>query len=79
MEKNTGNPIAGAVVFLSDKTTVKTDGEGCFSFTNVPGFEVVVVEASFTGYNDGNATADVVTGDENDEVIIYLEKEAGFL
>ena len=77
MEKNTGNPIAGAVVFLSDKTTVKTDGEGCFSFTNVSGFEVV--EASFTGYNDGNATPDVFTGDENDEVIIYLEKEAGFL
>lgn len=73
LEKNTGNPIAGAAVFLSDKTTVKTDGEGGFSFTNVPtGFEVV--EASFTGYNDGSATADIGTGDENDEVIIYLEK-----
>ena len=55
---------------------MKTDGEGCFSFTNVSGFEVV--EASFTGYNDGNATPDVFTGDENDEVIIYLEKRSRF-
>jgi OOP family OmpA-OmpF porin len=73
MEKNTEQAIAGARVFLADKTSTETDGEGYFSFRNIPtGFEVLT--ASSKGYNDGTGTADIGMGDENPDVMIYLEK-----
>lgn len=73
MEKNTEQAIAGARVFLADKSSTETDGQGYFSFRNIPtGFEVLT--ASYKGYNDGTGTADIGLGDDNPDVLIYLEK-----
>ena len=73
LEKGTDQPIAKARVFLADKTGMQTDAAGRFTLKDVPtGFEVV--SASAPGYNDGAGTADIGQGDDNPEVIIYLEK-----
>lgn len=73
LEKNTEQAISGAMVWLADKTTVTTDGEGRFTIKEIPtGFEVV--SASATGYNEGYATADIGKGEDNPEITIYLEK-----
>ncbi|MEI2749205.1 MAG: hypothetical protein V9E88_10660 [Ferruginibacter sp.] len=60
-------------MWLADKTTVTTDGEGRFTMKEIPtGFEVV--SASATGYNEGYTTADIGKGEDNPEITIYLEK-----
>lgn len=65
--------LAGARVFLADKTSVETDAEGRFTLADVPtGFEVVTAAAD--GYADGSATADVGQGDENPEIELRLAK-----
>lgn len=71
--KDSEQPVSGASVYLSDKTSVISDAEGRFILNDIPtGFEVVT--ASSPGYNDGTAGADIGVGDQNPEVIIYLEK-----
>lgn len=72
-DKATDDIIANATVFLSDNTFTTTNKEGNFSFQSIPtGFEVV--SASFKGYADGSAVADIGEGDDNAPVTIYLEK-----
>jgi outer membrane protein OmpA-like peptidoglycan-associated protein len=72
-DKETGDALAGARVWLADKTSVVTDAEGRFSLKGVPtGFEVV--SASAPGYADGSAGADVGQGSENPEVLLELAK-----
>lgn len=71
--KDTETPVAGALVFTTDKMSVKTDARGEFTLQDVPtGFEVL--NASANGYADGSAPADIGEGNENPEVIIYLTK-----
>jgi len=73
LDKETEQPIANATVFLSDKSSVTTNAEGQFRITGVPtGYEIV--SASYAGYNDGAAGADVGEGDDNPEISIYLAK-----
>lgn len=73
LEKDTEQPVSGAMVWLADKTTVTTDKEGRFTMKDIPtGFEVV--SASATGYNEGYATADIGKAEDNPEITIYLEK-----
>ena len=73
LDKLSGDPIAGAKLYLVDKTITQTDKNGSFIIKDIPtGFEVV--SASFPGYNDGSAAADIGKGDGNDEVVISLEK-----
>jgi outer membrane protein OmpA-like peptidoglycan-associated protein len=73
IDKETGAPIQDARVYLSDKTSVISDKEGRFTIKDIPtGFEVV--NASANGYNDGAATADIGTGDENPSITIALQK-----
>lgn len=72
-DKETGEGIQGATVQLADRSSVTTDAEGYYQFTNIPtGFEVVV--ASAKGYRDGTGTADVGQGDENPETHIGLDR-----
>jgi outer membrane protein OmpA-like peptidoglycan-associated protein len=71
--KDNETPIAGAQVFTADKLTTKTNTQGEFVLRDVPtGFEVI--SAAATGYADGNGAADIGEGEDNPEVIIYLEK-----
>jgi len=71
-DKETNEPIAGANVYLSNKTSAKTDAEGNTLLKGIPtGFEVA--SASAPGYADGSAGADIGEDDAN-EVIIYLVK-----
>lgn len=73
LDKETEQPIANATVFLADKSSVTTNAEGQFRITGVPtGYEIV--SASYAGYNDGAAGADVGEGDDNPEISIYLAK-----
>lgn len=75
-EKGTETPIAGAKVFTADNTTVTTNARGEFEIKDIPtGFEVL--SASASGYTDGSSTADIGQGDDNPEVVIYLEKGKG--
>lgn len=72
-DKDTGEPIAHARVFLADATSALTDAEGRFVLKDVPtGFEVVT--ASAAGYADGSGTADVGQGEENAELALALQK-----
>lgn len=73
LEKNTEAPVVNAKVFTAENTVATTNTNGEFEFRDIPtGFEVL--GASATGYIDGFGTADIGQGDENPEVIIYLEK-----
>lgn len=73
MIKDTDQPVEGANVFTSDNVSVQTNGNGEFVIKDIPtGFEVLGASAS--GYIDGFGTADIGQGDENPEVMIYLEK-----
>lgn len=73
LDKETEQPIANATVFLADKSSVSTNAEGQFRITGVAtGYEIV--SASYAGYNDGAAGADVGEGDDNPEISIYLAK-----
>lgn len=76
VEKETEKPVGGAKVFTADNNTVLTNDAGEFIFKDIPtGFEVL--GASANGYTDGTGTADIGQGDDNPEVIIYLEKGKG--
>ncbi|MBX2899523.1 MAG: OmpA family protein [Cyclobacteriaceae bacterium] len=71
--KGTETPIAGAQVYTVDKVTVKTNAQGEFTIKDIPtGFEVI--SASASGYSDGSGPADIGEGNDNPEVLIYLEK-----
>jgi outer membrane protein OmpA-like peptidoglycan-associated protein len=73
LEKDTERPLQGARVFLADQTSVLSQSDGSFELRQIyTGFEVVY--AALSGYKDGNATADIGQGDDNPEVLIYLEK-----
>lgn len=73
MIKDTEIPIANATVFTSNQSFAKTNANGEFIIADIPtGFDVV--SASAEGYIDGSATADIGQGDDNDPIIIYLEK-----
>lgn len=56
-----GNPISGATVEVAGQTT-STDDDGGYSFACVPAGEQTV-EANATGFNPGNKTVDVTSGD----------------
>jgi outer membrane protein OmpA-like peptidoglycan-associated protein len=72
-EKDTENPIVGARVFTAENDAVITNSEGEFEMKNIPtGYEVL--GASAEGYIDGAGTADIGQGDDNPELIIYLQK-----
>lgn len=74
--KGTEAPVPGAKVFTSDNTAVTTGSKGEFEMKAIPtGFEVIGASAS--GFVDGSATADIGQGDDNAELIIYLEKGKG--
>ncbi len=71
--KNSETPVAGARVYLSNNSAVEADKDGRFTMNDIAtGFEII--SASAAGYNDGHAMADIGQGDENAEVLIYLEK-----
>lgn len=73
MIKDTDTPIEGAKVFTAENAAVLTNGNGEFEIKNIPtGFEVL--GSSSNGYVDGTGTADIGEGDDNPEVVIYLEK-----
>jgi outer membrane protein OmpA-like peptidoglycan-associated protein len=72
-EKNTSIPIEGAKVWLPDGRSTTSGENGTFSFTSIPtGYEIV--SASYSGYADGFAAADIGEGTDNPQVIINLEK-----
>jgi len=71
--KDTERPVGNARVTLADGTSAQTDAKGQFTFREIPtGFEVVT--ASAPGFSDGTGTADIGTGDDNPDIVIYLEK-----
>lgn len=73
LEKGTDISIENAIVSTQEKISAKTDDNGAFKLTGVPtGFEVLSATAS--GYSDGTGMADIGPGDDNSEVVIYLEK-----
>ncbi|MBL0357070.1 MAG: OmpA family protein [Chitinophagaceae bacterium] len=72
-EKDSENPVAGAKIFTADNRSVETNSNGEFELRDIPaGFEVL--RASAAGYTDGSGTADIGQGEDNPEVMIYLEK-----
>ncbi|MBS1152894.1 MAG: hypothetical protein H6Q89_4592, partial [Myxococcaceae bacterium] len=73
LEKETNAPIGGARVWLADQTSGVTDAEGSFTFKDVP-TGVEVVTGSSPGHADGSGAADIGPGDDNPEVVLYLEK-----
>lgn len=73
LDKASNQPIQKVKVSSTDGMISETDTEGRFSFSKLPtGYEPLVAAAD--GYADGRAMADVGEGDDNQEVIIYLEK-----
>jgi OmpA-OmpF porin, OOP family len=73
LEKNTETPLAKAKVWLADNRSTTTNSNGEFSIKEIPtGYEIV--SASFPGYADGYAAADIGQGDINPEVVILLER-----
>jgi outer membrane protein OmpA-like peptidoglycan-associated protein len=71
--KETDEPVVNATVSTTDNLSVTSNASGEFVFRNIPtGFEVI--RASANGFVDGTGTADIGQGDDNPEVIIYLEK-----
>lgn len=73
LEKDTETPLQGVRLFLADQTSAMSQADGSFEFRQIyTGFEVVY--AALSGYKDGSATADIGQGDDNPEVLIYLEK-----
>lgn len=72
-EKGTERLLGGVRVSTSENISTNTDAEGNFILDNIPtGFEVLT--ASLSGYSDGYGTADIGQGDNNEPVILYLEK-----
>lgn len=72
-DKNSGEPVPGAEVSGGEGGTVMTDSEGAFTLRKVPtGF--AVLSATAPGYTQGSGTGDVSEGEENEEIIILLEK-----
>jgi len=70
--KDTETPLTKAKVWLADNRSTITNDNGEFSIKDIPaGFEII--SASSTGYADGTTAADIGQGNENLEVIIYLE------
>jgi len=77
-EKGTDRTLSGVRVSTSENISTVTDAEGNFVLTNIPtGFEVLT--ASMAGFNDGYGSADIGQGDENEPVVIYLEKGKSIL
>ncbi len=72
IDKDAGTPIAKAKVWSNNHAAVTTNAEGRFELKNLPtGFEIL--NASATGYADGSGMADIGEGNENAEVLIYLQ------
>ncbi len=72
IDKDSGTPIAKAKVWSNNHAAVATNAEGRFELKNLPtGFEIL--NASAPGYADGSGMADIGEGDENAEVLIYLQ------
>jgi OmpA-OmpF porin, OOP family len=70
--KDSETPVANAKVWLADNSSTSTNSSGEFTIKDIPaGFEII--SASSAGYSDGYASADIGRGNENPEVIIYLE------
>jgi OOP family OmpA-OmpF porin len=75
LDKESGEPIAGASVTTSYGLTVKTDEAGHFEIPTVPsGLEPL--RANAAGYAEGGAGADVGKGDDNPSVNILLDRAA---
>lgn len=73
MDKTSNEPVSSAEVVDAEGNRVLTNAEGRFKMINLPtGYEIVVARAK--GFADGYAAADVSEGEENTEVIIYLEQ-----
>lgn len=71
--RNSEEPVAGAMISTADHLMVSSDSNGEFEMKNIPsGFEVLTASAG--GYIDGTGTADIGSGDDNPEILIYLEK-----
>lgn len=73
IDKDTEMSLANAKIWLSDNRTRTSNSRGEFLIRDIPtGYEII--SASSEGYSDGYAAADIGQGNENPEVIIYLEK-----
>lgn len=73
LEKETDQPISSAKVWLANNRSVRTNSKGQFTLKGIPtGYEIIA--ASSPGYADGLVAADINQGEDNPEVIIYLEK-----
>jgi len=73
LDKNSEMPVANAKVWLADHRSETTNGNGEFMIRDIPsGYEII--SASSIGYTDGSTAADIGRGNENPEVVIYLEK-----
>ncbi|MFN8244705.1 MAG: OmpA family protein [Ferruginibacter sp.] len=72
--KGTETAVPNAKVSTADNNTLVTTNEkGEFTLKDIPtGFEVI--SASASGFTDGAGTADIGQGDENPELVIYLER-----
>ncbi|MBI3509569.1 MAG: carboxypeptidase regulatory-like domain-containing protein [Bacteroidetes bacterium] len=72
VDQETGKPVAGAVVTLSDGTMTTTNAQGVFQLQKVsPGLAVIEVKAK--GYKEDSFTANVIVGEAN-ETRIELQK-----
>lgn len=73
LDKTTELPVVNAKVKLADNRTRTTNTNGEFWIKDIPtGYEII--SASSEGYADGYAAADIGQGNDNPEVIVYLEK-----
>jgi outer membrane protein OmpA-like peptidoglycan-associated protein len=72
LDKETNQPIAGALVTTNDKNFTTSNSEGFFLLKDVStGFEVIT--GSFSGYLDGYASVDVMDEQTAEYTTIYLE------
>lgn len=73
LDKATELPISGATVFSTNQTFTTTNNDGEFLLQDIPtGFDVI--SASASGYIDGNTTTDIGPENDNEKIVIYLEK-----
>lgn len=72
-EKESGNPIANALVQVRGYGEVKTDAQGAFTMNNVP-IGLNVAEASAAGFATGSEVFDVIADEEPTPKDILLER-----